>query len=432
MIGASYLGWAQWCAASLHPPHLATLIPNVSPPDPFHNLPFEYGALGLQISLGWADRVESGASADLSGAIDAALERKNLPELLKALPVLDLDKAVLGKESAYWRRWIAHPSPDGYWAGSMFTDKMKDIRIPVFHQSGWFDGDGIGTKLNYLKMAAYGRPNQKLTVGPWEHTDTAGRVTGKQDFGSAAAIDLQRDYLRWFDHWLKGTDNGIMQELLVSLFVMGSNRWLHGPAYPLPETHFEKLYLTGGGQLSFVPPSDSQAADRYVYDPGDPTPGDREEVSRKDMIVYTTAPFEKPYTIAGPLSAVIYTATSARDTDWYVHVLEVDEAGKCKRLWANGSGHIRARYRNSLVKPELLEPGKIYRYAIDLWHTGVTIAPGHRLKVEISSAAFPMFDRNLNTGGNNETETRYVAADQSVYHDARHPSYILLPVIPEK
>jgi putative CocE/NonD family hydrolase len=145
-----------------------------------------------------------------------------------------------------------------------------------------------------------------------------------------------------------------------------------------------------------------------------------------------TEPFEKPYTFVGPLSAVLYAETSARDTDWFVHVMEIDEKGRASTLWPNeSSGHIRARYRNSLTKAELLEPGKIYRYEIDLWHTGVTIAAGHRMRVEVSSASFPQFERNLNTGGNNETESRFATAEQTVYHDAQHASYILLPRIPE-
>lgn len=432
MIGASYLGWVQWWAASLHPPHLVTLIPNVSPPDPFHNMPFDSGSLLLRGAIAWADLVESNATGDISGAAMSASSHKDYPELLKALPVIDLDKTVIGKETSYWRRWMTHPSPDSYWSAAMFQQKLKTLDIPVFHQSGWFDGDAIGTKLNYLAMSGYRHSNQKLTIGPWEHTDTAGRLSMERDFGSAASIDLQSDYLRWFDRWLKGVDNGITKEPLVSLFVMGENRWLHGPSYPLPETRFEKLYLTSGGNLSFQPPAANQLPDRYTYDPADPTPEDRPKLApRNDILVYTTPPFEEPYVIAGPVSAVIYAATSARDTDWFVRVTEIDDQGKAAYLWANNSeGHIRARYRNSLTKPELLKPGKIYQYTIDLWHTAVAIAPGHKLRVEISSAAFPMFDRNLNTGGNNETETRFVKADQTIYHDARRPSYILLPRIP--
>src|SRR5205085_2626730 len=161
-----------------------------------------------------------------------------------------------------------------------------------FHQSGWFDADGIGSKLNYAKVASYGRATQKLTLGPWGHSDTASRTADRKG-GAAAAIDLQRDYLRWFDRWLKGIDNGIDREPAVSLYVMGSNRWFHGSKYPLPETRFEKLYLSGGGhantsggdgKLTFTAPAAKQAADRYVYDPGDPTPesnfgGDRGKVT---------------------------------------------------------------------------------------------------------------------------------------------------------
>jgi uncharacterized protein len=450
MIGASYLGWVQWAAASLRPPHLAAMIPNVSPPDPFHNVPYDNGVLLLRGSLWWARVVESNATADLSGKAMDETNRKNLGELLKALPVMELDRAVLEKERQYWRSWMAHPFPDKYWDEAMFPDKLKGLNVPVFHQSGWFDGDAIGSKINYLRLAVLGHADQKMTIGPWDHTDSGTQMGAERDFGPTAAVDLQRDYLRWFDHWLKGIDNGIMQEPRVSLFVMGSNRWLHAPVYPLPETHFEKLYLSSGGnantsmgdgKLSFQPPDTQHGpVDHYRYDPGDPTPEaedndaarDKLATERKDILVYTTEPFAKAYTIAGPVSAVLYAASSARDTDWFVHLFDVDAEGKSSALWPTSGGHIRARYRKSLAKPELLQPGKIYRYAIDLWHTGVTIPPGHRLRVDVSSAAFPLFERNLNTGGSNETETHFVAAEQTIYHDARHPSYVLLPMIPEK
>jgi putative CocE/NonD family hydrolase len=218
---------------------------------------------------------------------------------------------------------------------------------------------------------------------------------------------------------------------------MGSDKWIYGPSYPLPQTRFEKLYLSSGGVLSFKSPDASQLPDKYTYDPGDPTPeGDMfgehrlEMEQRKDLLIYTTAPFEKPYTFAGPVSAVLYAASSARDTDWFVHLLDIDEKGKPSTLWANASGgHIRARYRNALSKPELLVPGKTYEYKIDLWQTALTVLPGHRLRIEVMSAGFPAHDRNLNTGGNNETEAMFVKAYQTIYHDAARPSHILLPAI---
>lgn len=468
MIGASYLGWVQWFAASQHPPHLTTMIPNVSPPDPFHNIPYDYGVLFLTGGLWWASVVESEATADLSGAALRASFDKPFGKLLSALPVIDIDKAYFGRENKYWRDWLSHPAQDKYWADTLFLNKLKDLTIPVFHQSGWFDGDGIGTKLNYLAMMEYGHGNQKLTIGPWGHSDQSARELGGRDFGPQALIDLQRDYLRWFDHWLKGMDNGIMKEPLVSVFAMGSNRWLQGPKYPLPETTFRKLFLTSGGhanttkgdgKLSFTAPAATSPQDGYVYNPTDPTPepgfyeaSDEDKASkrpaqirrdaeqhreqtlatRQDILVYSTEPFDAPLTIAGPVSAILYASTSARDTDWFVHIYEIDESGKQWPLIAEGSGKIRARFRKSMTAPELLKPGEVYQYTIDLWQTGVTIAKGHSLRIEVASASFPTFSRNLNTGGNNETESRSVPANQAIYHDAAHPSHILLPVIPEK
>lgn len=466
MIGGSYVGWVQWWAASEHPPHLVTMIPNVSPPDPFHNVPYEYGAFFLWGSIWWADILESQATADISGVALSKIGEKKYLKLLRDLPVIELDKAVLGKENPYWRKWIQHPTDDSYWQPADFLDHLKDVNIPVFHQSGWFDGDSIGTKLNYLRMESYKHSDQKLTIGPWGHTDTAGRMIGDHDFTETAIIDLQRDYLRWFDHWLKGVDNGIEKDPLVSLFVMGSNKWLHGQTYPLEITRPQKLYLAsagkantakGDGKLTFDAPEANAPPDHYTYDPGDPTPeprfyeeseenqkkvrsaGERRAEAeayhqkvteeRKDILVYMTEPLTKPLTFAGPVSAVISASSSAKDTDWFVSLSEVDNGGK---IFPLAQGKIRARFRKSMKNPEMLKPNEIYEYTIDLWHTGITIPAGSRLRIEVASAAFPLFSRNLNTGGQNEIETKFIAAQQTIYHDKNHPSYILLPVIPEQ
>ncbi len=472
MIGGSYLGWVQWWAARDRPPHLTTIIPNVSPPDPYYNIPYEYGTFFLLGAIWWADILESEATGDISGKAIMEISEKKYARLLRHLPVIDLDEIVLGKKNPYWRLWIAHPDNDSYWEPASFLDHLQPLNIPVFHQSGWFDGDGIGTKLNYLKMASHGHPYQKLVVGPWGHTDTAMRRIGERDFGEAAIVDLQRDYLRWLDHWLKGVDNGIDREPLVSVFVMGANRWLQGNTYPLPATRMTRYYLTsaghantsnGDGRLTLDAPLAGVPPDRYVYDPGDPTPSPRfyfdpedlkekkksdkpkefsvEEARldarrfygridslRQDILVYETSPLSEALTIAGPLSAVLYASSSAKDTDWFVRVAEVPPDGEV--FWLS-EGKVRARYRNSSHTPELLTPEAVYRYELDLWHTGIEIPVGSRLRVEICSAAFPIFSRNLNTGGHSETEKRFVKATQVIRHDALYPSHVLLPVIPQ-
>jgi hypothetical protein len=320
-------------------------------------------------------------------------------------------------------------------------DHIENIRIPVFQQSGWFDGCLLGSKLNYLKMKSYGHQNQKLTIGPWGHINKASRSFEGHDFGKKAWIDLQRDYLRWFDFWLKGIDNGINHEPLVSIFVMGANEWLQGNTYPLPQTKMTKIYLGGNGKanaskgeglLTFEQPGAENSTDGFIYDPADPTPDpqswirEKADDQRSDILVYQTPPLKKPLTFAGPLSAVLYAATSAKDTDWFIRLCVVDPRGAITVLT---EGKIRARYRKSFEKPELLKPGEIYAYNLDLWHTAIQIPVNGRLRIEIASACFPAYSRNLNTGGHNETETEYVKAEQTIYHDAAHPSHILLPIV---
>ena len=474
MIGASYEGWVQWWAARNHPPHLVTIIPNVSPPDPYFNIPYEYGSFFLLGAIWWANILEQEATADLSGKAMLDINEKEYHKLLRHLPVIDLDSIIMGKKNSYWRDWIAHPDNDAYWDRASFLPYLGELDIPVYHQSGWYDGDGIGSKLNYLKMTSHGHKYQKLVLGPWGHTDKPTRMGPLlTDFGPEAIVDLETSYVRWLDRWLRGVDNGIDKEPLVSVFVMGSNKWLHGDAYPLPETQFTKFYLAGNGnantaqgdgRLTTDLPADAGTAfDKYAYDPGDPTPDpsmyydldkpiddttsdsgkvesaeavkvkhrafyNRIDNEREDILVYETGPMEKPLTFAGPISAVLYAASSAKDTDWHMRLTMIQEDGNVYPLV---HGVLRARYRDSFAEPELLKPGEVYEYRIDMWQTGITVPVGARLRVEVASASFPMFSRNLNTGGHNETETEFTTAEQTIYHDQQHPSHVLLPVIPD-
>jgi putative CocE/NonD family hydrolase len=468
MIGGSYVGWVQWWAASQQPPHLVTIIPNVAPPDPHYNIPYEYGSFFVLGAIWWAYVLEAEATVDISGAMLLEISDQDYSKILNTLPVIDIDKVFIGKENKYWRSWIEHPDNGPFWERANIFNKLKGLKIPIFHQSGWYDGDGIGTKLNYLKVKEDGKSLQKMIVGPWGHTASAHRMIGDRDFGQDALLNLEREYIRWMDFWLKGVQNGIDKESLVSLFVMGSNKWLKGQTYPLELTDFKKMLLVSGGnantnkgdgRLSWNISDTTADFDKYVYDPGDPTPDpsfyptrSREERQksvisqeeerkkerayhkevtgkRKDILVYSTEPLDEPLSICGPVSAVLYASSSAKDTDWFVTLWEEQEDGE---MFPLVHGTLRARYRNSLYKPELLENGKVYRYELDLWHTGITIPKGRRLVVEVSSSMFPMFSRNLNTGGHNEKETKYVKAEQTIYHSEKYPSHILLPVISAK
>lgn len=467
MVGGSYVGWVQLWAAVEKPPHLVTIIPNVAPPDPFYNIPYEYGSFFIYGAIWWAEILETEATGDLSGKAIGKIGERRYEKILKRLPVVELDKEIFGKINPYWRQWIENNRDGGFWEPVNFMKKLKDLDLPVFLQSGWFDGDGIGSKLNYAQLKLSRNPNQKLILGPWGHSDQASPRYGDREFGKEAAPDLKMMYLKWFDHWLKGMDNKILEEPLVQIFVMFENKWLTGDTYPLPQTKFTRLYLgsrqgantsRGDGLLSWEMMTDGKDFDAYVYDPGDPTPhpdwyykSDKDlknekkkvldtEVEKKraqsfhnevtdkrsDILVFQTPPLEKPVTIAGPVSAVIHAASSARDTDWFITMMDVDEKGK---IFPLVHGTIRARFRDSFREPQPLEKDKIYAYNIDMWQTGVTFLKGHRIRVEVASALFPMFSRNLNTGGHNEKETRFVKADQKIYHSAAYPSHVLLPLI---
>jgi putative CocE/NonD family hydrolase len=450
MAGGSYLAWAQWLAAVERPPHLVTIVPDASPTDPYYNLPYEYGVFCQAGVLWWMDVLESNATADVSGRLVWLTLTKRYDALQNVGPVIDYDLAILGKRSTAWRRWIQHPPHDPYWHRVAFLGRLESVRIPVFHQTGWLDGTSIGTRTTYQRMVACGHPHQKLMIGPWDH---AGTTVASADPGGDG-MDRQGATLAWFEQWLKGIDTGVLREPRVSVFVLGSNRWLTGDTYPLPETRQEKWFLARRGRFgerrgelirgdvpTETPPS------RYSYDPGDPTPdvgvvageavtpmsviAPHKRVAtkrkRQDVVVYVSKRFRQPYTIVGPMRMVLSAASSARDTDWHVHLMDERRDGT---LLVLAHGKIRARYRQSMTKPQLLKPGRVYTYNIDLWQIGITIPPGSRLRLEIASAAFPTFSRNLNTGGHNEIESRSIPAMQRIYHSRKSPSYVVLPVIP--
>ena len=198
----------------------------------------------------------------------------------------------------------------------------------------------------------------------------------------------------------------------------------------------------GDGVLSVTrpDPSGDDAPDHFRYDPSDPGPfitepnfsqvggpDDYRAVERRDdVLVYTGPVLDEPLTVCGPLRVRLHAASSARDTDWTAKILDVHPDGFAQRL---NDGIVRARFRNTREQEELLTPGAVKAYDIDCWSTCTVLLEGHRLRLEISSSAFPKFDRNLNTGGPIGKETKGLVAEQTVYHDRDRPSYLIVPVI---
>ena len=445
MVGGSYSGSAQLAAAIENPPHLVTIIPNITPATPYYNTPFENGVFTLGSDIRWADIVVNDISGLEMNTKFREVFQKNWFEELNHLPVIDLDKKIMNKEVDFWRTWI-HSKPGArYYSEIDYLGNMQNIKIPVFLQSGWFDVANRGTKMIYNKLIETGNENVKLIIGPWVHSDRSSTQLGPMYLGEAAGIDLFALYTKWFDYWLKGIDNDILNDPKVQLFNIGPNHWVYGDQYPVKSSEETRLYLTSninetssvGGKLINKDSGNPFGSDSYSYDPANPTPSfsyfmKKNKIAyyqqiieqRRDVVIFETAVLKDSLTISGPISAVIYASSSALDTDFSLTVTGVNNVGEIFPI-GQTFGIIRARYRNSVTKAELLEQHKIYKYTIDLSHTYYTLAPGEKLRLEIASSSFPEFSRNLNTGNNNQTTSEFVVAEQRIYHNEEYPSHII-------
>jgi hypothetical protein len=287
-------------------------------------------------------------------------------------------------------------------------------------------------------------------MGPWTHGISKDGKVGGMDFGKQAVIDLNALQAEWFDHWLQGKETTVEQWPPLRIFVMGRNQWRDEQQWPLRRTEYTPYYfhgqgsantLAGDGRLSTTKPA-AEPADRYVYDPDDPVPtlggsnlgrcpvGPHDQTkaeARKDVLVYSSDELTGELEVTGPVKVVLYAASSATDTDWTAKLVDVHPDGRSINLC---DGIIRARYRESADRPNLIEPDKLYGYEIDLWVTSNVFLPGHKIRVEISSSNFPRFDRNPNTGHPFGADAELRKATQTVHHEAEYASHILLPVIP--
>ena len=438
MIGHSDEGRLAWYAAVSAPPHLAALAPSAATGDPWRIVPYE-DMVFSPINVAWACLMRERTMQDISDL--------DIGTALRHLPLSDLPQTLGCGNVALWDRWIAHPTLDGYWRAHGVTTHIANVKAPVLQISGWYDDSRGPIDYTTALNRVAGHPFIRLVMGPGAHKGVD-YVAG--EFGPESRVETRRLQLRWFDHYLLGKDNGVDREPPVDIFVFGDNAWRHEAAWPLARAVPTKWYLASGGHantsggdgvIDTVPPNVA-VADTFTYDPADPTPyliDSREletslnedfaplNASRRDALVFTSQPLTKPVEVTGPMTATLWAASDAKDTDWNVMLLDVFPDGHAERVQ---DGVARARFRSGFDREVLLTPGKVERYDIDLWFTSRVFAPGHRLRVSVSSALFPKYDRNLNTGGNNERDSTFVVAHQRLLHDAAHPTHVVLPVVP--
>ena len=470
MMGASYYGATQWLAASEQPPALRAMAPFITTDQYYDRWTYQGGAFQLGFMLQWASstfavgevvrRLGQGRAdmADFGAAIAGG---DGVAAAYEHLPLNDVPG--LKGFAPYYLDWLAHPSYDDYWRAAAPCEHYEKITAPALNFGGWYDLFLGGTLANYTGMKTRGgseaaRAHQRLVIGPWVHGYNGG-VYPERNFGLMAmdaVADVTSQQIRWFDHWLKGEANGVPDDKPVKLFIMGLDAWREEADWPLPDTRFEKWYLHSGGRansaagdgvLSTTAPHAEQA-DTYLYDPRDPVrtcggatflpglfiaanagPRDQREIeARADVLCYTSEVLNEDTEVTGPVSLSLFVSSSALDTDFTGKLVDVYPDGRAMILT---DGILRARYRESLSTPKLMQPGTVYELQIDMVATANLFRAGHRIRLEVSSSNFPRFDRNTNSGGviAEETATDFVVATNRVWHDGSHASHLVLPVI---
>lgn len=436
MFGPSYWGATQWLAAANGdpgpPPHLKAIIPSVINPDFWERAYRTHGAMNLSMTA-------------ISRAFQA--DKATFANYMY-LPLIDMDKAIGGRENTLWNEYVTHwhyqsPGLNGksYWPHIGMRNKYRRIKIPVYIYAGWWDYYA-GASLKYFNLLRDLGHTPEIRV--W--VDNAGHA--QMPLGEST---------RWLDWVIKGKDNGMRQQPPVRLFVQGVNRQRHYDRWPPPGMRPVKYFLHSPdglriGTLDTMPPG-NEPSTRYRYDPRDPVPSiggnanhrgvnktlssgavlregsfdQRPVEGRQDVLVFTTAMLQEDLEVIGPVSLNLFAATDARDTDFTAVLIDVQPDGRAMNVT---EGIVRARFRESIWEPpRLLTPGEVYEYTLKLLPTARVFRKGHRIRLHLSSSRFPLWDRNTNTGNDPGTERQTKIAHQAIYHDTQRPSYVVLPVV---
>ena len=466
MVGASYGGLVQLMVAPAGNPHLKALIPEVTPvtlgrtPEAYRRLAVYARGNSAPSELSWL------VSTD--GRVNQNGSAYDWNELFRHLPLVELP-ARMGREIPIWEKLIGNEV--GLWeeylesaARNQWTDPILDwpdhrelyraVDVPILQRTGWFDGSTDHAFYNREQVLRHSasdlaRAQQHLLIGPWPHAYSGSSTIGALDFGDDAVLDLRAIHLRWFDRWLKDFDNGVDRDPPLRLFLMGRNEWHEAWEWPLSGTEFATFHLHSGGGANSNPgdgvlapePPGDEPPDRYRYDPGDPTPaitgGENSEMAgdgpvdirfieqRDDVLTYTTETLDREVEVTGPVSATLYVASSAAQTEFIVRLVDVHPDGAAYPVWYTYANAFGTR---GIEPVGLTEEGhRIWKLEFDLPPTSQAFLPGHRIRVQITSAAFPLF-RHLNTDGDPAYETEWRPAEQTVFHDAERASHVVLPV----
>ena len=411
LYGISYLGFAQWAVGDALPPQVKAMIPGVS--ESAFTLEFlRKESFSLEATLGWGLLVaeQERRFPLLRTALRMRKERRAWP----TLPLNRADTAAIGRRSGYFQDVLAHDAGTPYWQVLDHSARVSGITVPVSTVGGWYDIFLPGQLRDYRTLQDAGR-TARLTVGPWSHMSSGvgqAMISEALDFGLAHA------------HGRRPSERGP-----VRLFVMGEDKWRDFPSWPPPGYAPRRFHLHPAGALAADPPPES-APDGYRYDPADPTPavgGARMAMgvkagsvdntaleARPDVLTYTTPVLDKDVEVVGEVGAEIFFRSSLPYADVFVRLCDVDEQGRSTNV-CDGLISLTGADATSCA-------------TLQLWPTAYRFRSGHRIRVQVSSGAFPRYNRNPGTGEPRATAATLHAADQQVLHDPEHPSAVILPV----
>ena len=452
MFGDSYLAAVQFLVGPRGHPALKALNPRFMADDCWKHAYYCDGAFSLGLTWTWLcfECVGRGSEAGL-------LPRFDVEQLLRHhRPLLTLDEASGAGVVPHYRDYLRHGQFDAHWELLRLKHQYARFTCPALLTGGWYDNYAAEAVRTWQGLRDHAptpalRAAHRLLLGPWSHGIHGGSKLGELDFGPAATRENDATF-RWLDTLLHDRAPAEFMPLPVRYFTMGVNEWRDAADWPPPGTRCVPYYLRAGGALAPAAPGAGEAPDLYRYDPQDPAPTrggnhsigpynpglfewvgvgpyDQHPVeARADVRSYTTPPLARDLEVTGPVVVKLHASTTARDTDFVARLCDVYPDGRSIGI---AEGILRARFRNDVWgQPTLLEPGRVYEFTIDLQVTSNVFRAGHCLRLDVTSSSFPLWAPNQNTGNDPATDTAFVVAEQTLYHDAARPSHVLLPVAP--
>lgn len=477
LYGCSSTAEWQMAAASLDHPALATMIPQgfgagVGRVGDYYEQGNWYRGGAEQLLFhSWLygtqhdemrPRMPEGVSTEdllrLQRFYDMAPEypRVDWSEAFYHLPLKDVLKNVNGSKGIFDNMITRKPNDPAWYEGGLYHDDME-IDIPAFWFVSWYDVSTSPNLALYNHVAST-RDDQYLIIAPTLHCRytraTENTIVGERSVGDAR-LDYDKLVYGWFDHYLKGEQNGMPTEIpKVQYYLMGANEWKSNRTWPPQNAEMMDFFLSsegkanslyGDGKLSLSPPA-SDKPDAFTYDPMNPVTSyggnvcctgnaieggafDQQQMeTRNDILVYTSEPMTSGTEVSGFIESTLYLSSDVKDTDLTIKIIDVYPDGTAYNLDETIQ---RVRYREGYDKEVFMEEGKVYKVDMTPMSTSNYFKKGHRIRIEVSSSNFPRFSRNLNTGGNNFDEKEGKVAHNVIHHSKEYPSKISLPIVKE-